>query len=168
MHGFPFYNERGPHRFRARGRILSARRPRARRPQLLVSLADGTLASLDYGSGALRWAFDTGAPLVSSTAGRLPARANDSASAGAGGLAVGHSIFPGTDGSLYFLHSGPDGQPHIQVRGWQLPLSGHRAGPGRGGMPALPLPVPCRRRTPRQTRLPPPPPPELCSACRCL
>ncbi len=69
---------------------------------VFVGLLDGKLAALDKASGATRWTFDSGVPLVSSSADAGP---NSPAAL---------RIFPGTDGSLY-TYGGNGGKHGIQV-----------------------------------------------------
>lgn len=64
--------------------------------QLLVTLLDGQLISLDGDLGTINWSLDLGSPLLSSSGVWYK---NSLGSADP----VSHSILPGADGSLYIF-----------------------------------------------------------------
>ena len=73
---------------------------------LYASLVDGTLAALDASTGALRWTFATGSPLLGS-----------SASPSQPGSAV---VFPSSDGALYTYRAAAGAVERLPVNAREL------------------------------------------------
>lgn len=70
------------------------------RENLIVTLLDGHVVSVDRESGQVQWTFDSGAPLVS-------AKQSPQGS--------GFNVFPGADGGLYAYHGVTKHTPGLEV-----------------------------------------------------